>query len=58
MHESFEKLIHVRPTQRDLGANRPAFANLEAGDGFARTPLFDAQVPLLDEFRAKQEFVF
>jgi hypothetical protein len=29
-----------------------------AGSGFARLPLFDAQVPLLDEFRAKREFVF
>jgi protein-L-isoaspartate(D-aspartate) O-methyltransferase len=29
-----------------------------AGDGFARTPLFDAQTPVLEEFRAKQEFVF
>ena len=29
-----------------------------AGGGFARKPLFDAQVPLLDEFRAKREFVF
>ena len=29
-----------------------------AGSGFARKPLFDAQVPLLDEFRAKREFIF
>ena len=29
-----------------------------AGDGYTRKPLFDAQVPLLDEFRAKREFVF
>ncbi len=29
-----------------------------AGAGFARTPLFDAQTPVLDEFKAKQEFVF
>ena len=29
-----------------------------AGDGDTRTPLFDAQVPLLDEFRSKREFVF
>ena len=29
-----------------------------AGAGFTRTPLFDAQTPILDEFRAKQEFVF
>jgi protein-L-isoaspartate(D-aspartate) O-methyltransferase len=29
-----------------------------AGGGFTRKPLFDAQVPLLDEFRAKREFVF
>jgi protein-L-isoaspartate(D-aspartate) O-methyltransferase len=30
----------------------------KAGSGFSRKPLFDAQVPLLDEFRAKREFVF
>jgi protein-L-isoaspartate(D-aspartate) O-methyltransferase len=30
----------------------------KAGDAFSRRPLFDAQVPLLDEFRAKREFVF
>jgi len=29
-----------------------------AGSGFARKPLFDAQVPILDEFRAKREFIF
>ena len=29
-----------------------------AGTGFVRKPLFDAQVPLLDEFRAKREFIF
>ena len=29
-----------------------------AGDGFSRKPLFDAQVPLLDEFRSKRAFVF
>ena len=29
-----------------------------SGDGFARKPLFDAQTPLLEEFRAKSEFVF
>ena len=29
-----------------------------AGEGFNRKPLFDAQVPLLDAFRAKREFVF
>ncbi|MGB2123256.1 MAG: protein-L-isoaspartate O-methyltransferase family protein [Candidatus Puniceispirillaceae bacterium] len=30
----------------------------KSGDGFKRKPLFDAQVPLLDEFRSKREFVF
>ena len=30
----------------------------KAGDGFSRMPLFDAQVPLLDEFRAQQEYVY
>lgn len=29
-----------------------------AGGGFNRKSLFDAQVPLLDEFRSKREFVF
>lgn len=29
-----------------------------AGDDFVRKPLFDAQVPVLDEFRCKREFVF
>ena len=29
-----------------------------AGDSYTRKPLFDAQVPLLDEFRSKREFVF
>ena len=29
-----------------------------AGDGFARKPLFDAQVPVLDEFRSTREFEF
>ena len=29
-----------------------------SGDGFARTPLFDAQTPLLEEFKAKAEFKF
>ena len=29
-----------------------------AGDAYIRKPLFDAQVPLLDEFRSKREFVF
>ncbi|MDA9929634.1 protein-L-isoaspartate O-methyltransferase [Alphaproteobacteria bacterium] len=29
-----------------------------AGSGFSRKSLFDAQVPLLDEFRSKREFVF
>lgn len=29
-----------------------------AGEGFARKPLFDAQVPLIEEFRSKREFEF
>ena len=29
-----------------------------AGEGFTRRPLFDAQIPVLDEFRSKREFVF
>lgn len=29
-----------------------------SGDGFTRQGLFDAQVPLLDDFKAKPEFVF
>ena len=30
----------------------------KAGNGFVRKPLFDAQVPVLDEFRCKRDFVF
>ena len=30
----------------------------KAGDDFVRKPLFDAQVPVLDEFRCKRDFVF
>ena len=30
----------------------------KAGDDFVRKPLFDAQVPVLDEFRCKREFKF
>ena len=30
----------------------------KAGDEFVRSPLFDAQVPVLDEFRCKRDFVF
>ena len=50
------RLVAVwRPSGHPVGV---ASVWSKAGDGFARTPLFDAQVPLLDEFRAKQEFVF
>ncbi len=30
----------------------------KAGNEFVRKPLFDAQVPVLDEFRCKRDFVF
>lgn len=30
----------------------------KAGAEFVRTPLFDAQVPVLDEFRCKRNFIF
>ena len=30
----------------------------KAGNDFVRKPLFDAQVPVLDEFRCKRDFVF
>lgn len=44
-----------RPAQHPVGV---ASIWARAGNGFARKPLFDAQVPLLDEFRAKREFIF
>ncbi|MEK9611215.1 MAG: protein-L-isoaspartate O-methyltransferase [Alphaproteobacteria bacterium] len=61
-----EKLLEqLTPKGRLVAVWRPAdvpvgVASLwcRAGDGFARTPLFDAQTPVLEEFRAKQEFVF
>ncbi len=50
------KLISVwRPSNAAVGV---ASLWCRSGDGFARTPLFDAQTPVLEEFRAKQEFVF
>ena len=50
------RLVAVwRPADHPVGV---ASLWSKAGDGFSRTPMFDAQVPLLDEFRAKQEFVF
>ncbi len=50
------KLVAIwRPAGHPVGV---ASQWTRAGDGFTRTPLFDAQVPLLDEFRAKREFVF
>ena len=44
-----------RPADHPVGV---ASIWARAGKGFARKPLFDAQVPLLDEFRAKREFIF
>ena len=44
-----------RPADHPVGV---ASIWTRAGTGFARKPLFDAQVPLLDEFRAKREFIF
>jgi len=44
-----------RPSPRGAGV---ASVWCRANEGFARTPLFDAQVPLLEEFKAKEEFVF
>ena len=44
-----------RPTNHPVGV---ASIWTRAGTGFVRKPLFDAQVPLLDEFRAKREFIF
>ena len=44
-----------RPADHPVGV---ASIWTRAGSGFARKPLFDAQVPLLDEFRAKREFIF
>jgi len=50
------KLVAVwRPAGHPVGV---ASQWTRAGDGFTRKPLFDAQVPLLDEFRSKREFVF
>lgn len=50
------RLVAVwRPASHPVGV---ASQWIRAGDGFTRNPLFDAQVPLLDEFRAKREFVF
>ena len=44
-----------RPADHPVGV---ASIWTRAGTGFVRKPLFDAQVPLLDEFRAKREFIF
>jgi len=44
-----------RPADHPVGV---ASIWTRAGTGFTRKPLFDAQVPLLDEFRAKREFIF
>ena len=44
-----------RPADHPVGV---ASIWTRAGTGFVRKPLFDAQVPLLDEFRAKREFTF
>ena len=44
-----------RPADHPVGV---ASIWTRSGTGFARKPLFDAQVPLLDEFRAKREFIF
>jgi len=50
------KLVAVwRPAGHPVGV---ASQWSQAGDGFTRKPLFDAQVPVLDEVRAKREFVF
>ena len=50
------KLVAVwRPAGHPVGV---ASKWTRAGAGFTRKPLFDAQVPPLDEFRAKREFVF
>ena len=35
-NQALEKLVHAFTTQRYLASNRPALANLESGDGFAR----------------------
>jgi len=44
-----------RPDGRAVGV---ASIWTQAGGSFVRKPLFDAQVPLLDEFRCKREFIF
>jgi protein-L-isoaspartate(D-aspartate) O-methyltransferase len=58
-------LEQLTPKGRLVAVWRPAdhpvgVASLwsRASKGFSRTPLFDAQVPLLEEFRTKPEFVF
>lgn len=50
------RLVAVwRPAGHPVGV---ASEWIRAGDGFTRKPLFDAQIPVLDEFRSKREFVF
>lgn len=58
-------LAQLTPAGRLVAVWRPSGAPIgvasiwtRSGDGFARQPLFDAQVPLLDDFKAKEEFVF
>ncbi len=61
-----EKLLEqLTPRGTLVAVWRPAGAPIgvasiwsRSGDGFARKPLFDAQVPLLEDFKAKAEFVF
>ena len=50
------RLVAVwRPAGHPVGV---ASEGIRAGEGFTRKPLFDAQIPVLDEFRSKREFVF
>ena len=50
------RLVAVwRPDGNAVGV---ASAWTQAGDKFVRKPLFDAQVPVLDDFRCKRDFVF
>jgi protein-L-isoaspartate(D-aspartate) O-methyltransferase len=50
------RLVAVwRPLNHPVGV---ASLWCRSGSGFTRAALFDAQVPQLEEFRAKQEFVF
>jgi len=50
------RLVAVwRPADHPVGV---ASLWCRANEGFSRVPLFDAQSPLLEEFRAKPEFVF